>query len=346
MSQSVRLGPVEGEIDAGPAVSSDDDGLPTPLIEVAGVLAKIEWVHKTGSIKDRLARYLLEVSIRSGVLRPGMRIVEASSGNTGISLAYYGRKMGFPVTIVMPEHMSCERIELLRALGADLILCSKEGSFAEAAQIRDAMEAADPNVFNPNQFSNPLNVECHQLTTAQELIAQAGVKIDAFVAGVGTGGTLIGVGRALRQLWPDTVIVAVEPLEAAVMSQGQIGPHSIFGIGDGFIPDIASNGSGGLNEIIDEVVTVSSEEALDAAKWLHETHHLGAGTSSGANFLAAKKIQDRYPVVATVFADGAFKYRSCGLRVCVAGECRFPESCAKSILPLLCGEVAGAVGLG
>jgi cysteine synthase len=307
----------------------------TPLIHVEGILAKVEWVHTTGSVKDRIARYILRRSEEKGLLGPGMRIVEASSGNTGIALAYHGREMGYPVTIVMPEHMSPERIEIIRALGAELILCSEGGSFAEAAAIRDEMAANDPNVFNPDQFSNPLNVECHRETTGQEIIEQAGFKIDAFVAGVGTGGTLIGVGQAIKQKWPDAVIVAVEPAEAAVMTGGPNGSHSIYGIGDGFIPAIAGDGKGGINELIDEVITVSSADALKAAKHLHEIHHLGSGTSSGANFVAAKRLQERYPVVATVFADGSLKYRSCGLRMCGEGECRFPQQCEKSILPSL-----------
>ena len=308
---------------------------PTPLVSVEGVLAKVEWVHPTGSIKDRIAQYILSRSEAEGLLKPGMRIVEATSGNTGIALAYHGRKMGYPVTIIMPEHMSAERIEIMRALGTDLILCSQEGGFAEAAQIRDSMAASDSNLFNPDQFSNPLNVECHRTTTGQELIRQAGVKIDAFVAGVGTGGTLMGIGQALREVWPDVHIVAVEPTEAAVMTGGDNGSHSIFGIGDGFIPNIVANCSGDLTDFIDDVIVISSAEALEAAKWLHEEHQLGVGTSSGANFLAAKLLQARYPVVATVFADGAFKYRSCGLRVCLPGECRFPQRCETSILPTL-----------
>lgn len=308
---------------------------PSPLINVEGVLAKVEWVHSTGSIKDRIAKYILSESEKRGLLRPGMRIVEATSGNTGIALAYHGKKLGYQVTIIMPEHMSPERVQIMRALGADLVLCSKEGSFAEAAQIRDEMAASDPNVFNPDQFSNPLNVECHENTTGQELIEQAGGKIDCFVAGVGTGGTLMGVGKALIRMFPDVVLVAVEPEEAAVMSGGPNGPHSIFGIGDGFIPNIVGDGKGGVNPLIGEVVTVSSHEALEAAKYLHEVHHLGAGTSSGANFVAAKKLQERFGSVATVFADGALKYRSCGLRVCLEGECRFPDECKNSILPSL-----------
>lgn len=309
---------------------------PTPMLCVEGIHVKIEWVHASGSIKDRIARYILSRSQQLGLLKPGMRIVEATSGNTGIALAYHGHKMGFPVTIIMPEHMSPERIRVIRSLGAELILCSEAGSFAEAARIRDEMAASDPNVFNPDQFGNPLNAECHRRTTGQELIDQAGTRIDAFVAGVGTGGTLIGVGQALREVNPHVRLAAVEPAEAAVMSGGTNGSHSIYGIGDGFIPAIVSDGRGGVHPMIDEVITVSSQEALDAAKYLHEEHRLGVGTSSGANFVAAKKMQEKLDVVATVFADGALKYHSCGLRECGPGECMFPDLCQNSILrPLM-----------
>lgn len=302
----------------------------TPLVEVDGVLAKIEFVHPCGSIKDRIALYILRESEKRGLLRPGMRIVEATSGNTGIAMAFYGRKLGYDVTIVMPEHMTEERKALIATLGADLKLCSEAGSFAEAAQIRDAMAAADPNVFNPDQFSNPLNIECHATTTGPELIEQAGKRIDAFVAGVGTGGTLIGVGQALRKEKEKTFLVAVEPCEASVMLGGSGGSHIIFGIGDGFIPPIAGNGEGGLNTLIDEVLAIPCEEALEAAKRLHADHGLAVGISSGANFLAAKRLQERFETVATVFSDGALKYQSHGLTLCDQETCPFRELCAKS----------------
>jgi cysteine synthase A len=239
--------------------------------------------------------------------------------------------LGFEVTIVMPEHMTEERKALIRSLGADLILCSKEGSFAEAARIRDEMAAKDPNVFNPDQFANPLNVECHRLTTGHELIQQAGTQIDAFVAGVGTGGTLIGVGEALRERWPKVHLVAVEPTEAAVMGGGPPGAHTIFGIGDGFIPTIAEDGNGGLNPMIDEVIAIRSEDALEAAKGLNERHHLCVGISSGANYLAAKRLQAHFENVATVFADGYLKYQSFGLEECPMGACPHQDRCRNSV---------------
>jgi cysteine synthase A len=160
----------------------------TPLIAVDDVWAKLECVNPCGSIKDRVATWVVEESERRGLLRPGTRIVEATSGNTGIALAWVGRQRGYPVTIVMPEDMTEERKEMIRSLGAELVLCSAAGSFAEAAAIRDRL-AAENGWFNPDQFSNPLNAECHERTTGAELLAQmAGRQVDAFVAGIGTGG--------------------------------------------------------------------------------------------------------------------------------------------------------------
>ncbi|MGE0638869.1 MAG: PLP-dependent cysteine synthase family protein [Thermoanaerobaculia bacterium] len=295
----------------------------TPLVEVAGVLAKLECTNPCGSIKDRIAGYILDESRRRGGLAPGQRIVEATSGNTGIALAWAGRERGHPVTIVMPEDMTEERKEMIRALGADLVLCSKEGSFAEAARIRDRL-AQENGWFNPDQFSNPLNAECHERTTAAEILEQsAGRHLGAFVAGVGTGGTIIGVARGLRRVFPDLRVVAVEPEESAVMSGGGAGSHGISGIGDGFIPALAGDGSGGTSPEIDAVERVSTDEALAAARELAERHGYCVGISSGANFVAARRLQERFGTVVTVFADGFTKYRSRGLASVEPGRCPF-----------------------
>jgi len=309
-----------------------DANIATPLADLGGIWAKIECVHPTGSIKDRIARYILERSLADGSLRPGMRIVEATSGNTGIAVAYHGSRLGFPVTIVMPEHMTEERKKLIRCLGAELILVSKEGSFAEAVEVRDRI-AQDPDVFCVDQFANPLNTECHAKTTGAEIVAQLGGRpVGAFVAGVGTGGTLIGVGQALREAYPDIHIVAVEPAEASVMSGGPNGPHEIFGIGDGFVPPIAQGAGGELHPIIDEVAVVSSADAIAAGHELREKHRLCVGISSGANYLAAQRLQGEYGAVVTVFADGFSKYVTHGLRRCASGACPFDALCPEPIL--------------
>jgi cysteine synthase A len=303
----------------------------TPLVQVDGFWAKLECTHPTGSIKDRIARYILDRSEELGLLKPGMEIIEATSGNTGIALAHLCRIKGYKVTIVMPENMTEERKEVIRALGADLVLCSKEGSFAEAAAVRDRL-VAERGAFNPDQFSNPLNVECHRETTGREILAQlaaegAGVP-DAFVAGVGTGGTLIGVAQAFRKANPKAWIVAVEPDESAVMSGGPAGAHPIYGIGDGFIPAIAGDGSGGLNPLIDEVVRIPGDWAREAAKRIGADHGYCVGISSGANLLAARTLQERFPTVVTVFADGYAKYATEGLRHCEPGRCPFEHASA------------------
>ncbi len=297
----------------------------TPLVEVDGVFAKLECTNPCGSIKDRIVVYILEESERRGLLRRGMRIVEATSGNTGIAFAYYGRLRGYGVTIVMPENMTEERKTILRQLGADLVLCSREGSFAEAASIRDRL-AREHGWFNPDQFSNPLNVECHYETTGREVVQQMAARgrpIDAFVAGVGTGGTLMGVGKRIRETFPSARIAAVEPAESAVMSGGAPGPHEIGGIGDGFIPAIVSNGQGGVTPFIDEVIQVSSAEAKEAARRLAEERNCCVGVSSGANFVAAKRIAARGATVVTVFADSYAKYQTAGLHHCIPGACVF-----------------------
>lgn len=299
----------------------------TPLVDVAGIYAKLECANPSGSIKDRLAEYILDESEKKGVLKPGMTIVEASSGNTGISLSYFAAQKGYKIIIVMPENMTDERKQIIRELGAELILCAA-GDFVEAAAIRDRM-AEDLKYFNPDQFSNPLNVECHYKTTGREIIKQIRQNVpsvDAFVVGVGTGGTLIGVGKALKEVYPDVYIVAVEPVEAAVMSGGKYVPHEIFGIGDGFIPAIAGDGKGGLHALINEVICVSGKQARDAARYIEEEHGYCVGISSGANYLAAKKLADRFKTVVTVFPDGFSKYQSHGLKHCETGRCRYEDT--------------------
>lgn len=306
----------------------------TPLVEIEGIFVKLECLNPCGSVKDRIAAYILAEAEKRGDLAPGQPIVEATSGNTGIAFAHYGRAAGHPVTIVMPEHMTEERKALIKQLGATLTLCSKEGSFAEAASIRDQI-AADTGAFNPNQFANLLNAECHERTTGAEIIRQM-TKSDlgtvAFVAGVGTGGTLVGVGAALRGAYSDVTILAVEPAEAAVMTGGPNGPHGIFGIGDGFIPDLAGNGDGGLHPMIDGVEVVSTEEAMQVAQELSDRYTFCVGVSSGANFAAARRLKERFETVTTLFADGHQKYHSAGIVQPSAALCPFRHICAKSEL--------------
>ncbi|UCE29441.1 MAG: cysteine synthase family protein [Candidatus Bathyarchaeota archaeon] len=286
----------------------------TPLLKVDEIFAKLECTNPLGSIKDRMVKYIIEQSERLGLLRPGMTIVEASSGNTGIALSYFAREKGYPVIIVMPKNMTSERKRILKKLGSELVLCS-EGNFLEAISIRDKL-AKNEGYFSSNQFSNPLNAKCHYETTAQEILDQIrphSGNIAAFVSGVGTGGTLIGCGKRLKEAFTDMKIVAVEPSESPVMSGGEPGLHGIAGIGDGFIPDIISNGMDGFNELIDDVMCVSTIEARRAAKYLAEEKAMCVGMSAGANFLAAKKASKKYGTTVTIFPDGFLNYRSQGL---------------------------------
>ncbi|MCW3979934.1 MAG: cysteine synthase family protein [Candidatus Bathyarchaeota archaeon] len=299
----------------------------TPLLKVDGVYAKLECANPLGSIKDRIAKYIIERSENAGLLKPGMTIIEATSGNTGIAFSYFAKEKGYPVVIVMPENMTAERKKILRNLGAELILCS-EGDFVEATRIRDDM-AQDPKYFNPDQFSNPLNVECHYQTTAKEILDQISSsheQIEAFVSGVGTGGTLIGCGRRLKEVFSGIRVVAVEPLESPVMSGGEPGLHGIQGIGDGFVPSIISDGRGGLNQLVDEVVCCSTEEAKGAAKYLGEKG-ICVGISSGANFVVAKQMAEKYGTTVTIFADGFSKYKSQGLCRRGSGICPHVVKC-------------------
>lgn len=308
----------------------------SPLVLVEGIWSKLECTNPTGSVKDRIARYIIEKSEDLGLLKPGMEIIEATSGNTGIAIAYVGRFKGYQVTIVMPEHMTDERKDVIRALGAELVLCSKEGSFAEAAAVRDRL-VKERGAFNPDQFSNPLNVECHRVTTGAEILAQLTEQgmgaPDVFVAGVGTGGTLIGVAEAIRTVNPRALIVAVEPDESAVMSGGPAGTHAIYGIGDGFIPAIAGDGRGGLHPLINHVIRIPSDAARATARRLGGTHGFCVGNSSGANFLAAQQLLGRRKTVVTIFPDGYAKYSSEGLSHCLPDRCPYEhESVLDSIL--------------
>ncbi len=304
----------------------------TPLIKLDNIYAKLECINPTGSIKDRMIKFILEESEKRGLLRKGMTIVEATSGNTGIALSYYAKQKGYDATIIMPENVTEERKEFVQRFGAKLILCSSEGSFTEAVRIRDEM-AKDERYFSTDQFSNQLNVECHRRTTGREIIQQLrerSLVADAFVAGVGTGGTLIGVAKALREVNPNVHISAVEPAESPVMSGGAAGLHGIPGIGDGFIPAIVKSENGGLNPIIDELVSIRSSDAKDASISIAKNCGYCVGVSSGANYLAARKLSHSYDSVVTVFPDGFTRYLSMGLSS--SGRCNYnSEACREYV---------------
>jgi len=300
----------------------------TPLVKLDGISAKLECVNPTGSIKDRMVKFILDESEKQGFLRKEMIIVEATSGNTGIALSYFGSQKGYKVRIIMPKNVTKERKEFILSFGAELILCSSEGSFLEAVRIRDDM-VKEEHCFTTDQFSNQLNVECHYQTTGQEIIRQlkvASVTADALVAGVGTGGTLMGIAKALRKTNPNLYVVAVEPAESPVMSGGVAGPHGIGGIGDGFVPALVKNERGNLSPAINEIICVKSSDATEASMKLAENFGYCVGVSSGANFVAAKELSHRFRTVVTVFPDGFTRYLSLGLHP--SGKCSFHgEAC-------------------
>ncbi len=314
------------------------------------IYAKCEQLNLTGSIKDRMALHILKCAYADGSLRPGQRIAEATSGNTGIAFAALCRALGHPVTIFMPEWMSPERKSLIRSYGADIVLVTAEqGGFLGSIRMTEELAAADPNnVFLPRQFANEANVQAHEATTGPEIwiqLSEAGLKPDAFVAGVGTGGTVMGVGRFLRHQNPAVRIHPVEPTESPTLSTGdKVGKHRIQGISDEFIPPIVA-----LKEL-DEVIAVSDGDSILMAQKLAKTLALGVGISSGCNFLAALKAQELSggdAVVVTVFSDDNKKYLTTDLlrEEPVRPEYLSPEVELASVvsLPRCCAFCGGAL---
>ncbi|MFP4057925.1 MAG: cysteine synthase A [Candidatus Brocadiia bacterium] len=282
----------------------------TPLIRLGEerVFAKAEFLNPGGSIKDRVALAMLEGAERDGRLGPGSVIVEPSSGNTGIGVALVGRQKGYRVSIVMPEGMSEERKKLIHALGAELVLTPDEAGIAGAVERVRQMAAADPRIYVPQQFENPDNPRIHYEETARELWRQMSGEVACFVAGVGSGGTLQGIGTFLKEHKPDARIVAVEPKNVSALLGHEPGLHQIQGIGDGFVPDILDVA------LVDEVVEVSDEDAIATTRELGRDHGLLVGISSGANVWAARQLARRIEGnVATVLPDRAERYFSTAL---------------------------------
>lgn len=287
----------------------------TPLVSLRqmtglSIYAKAEFLNPGGSIKDRVAKNMIEQAEKSGELRPGMTIVEPTSGNTGIGLAFVGVRKGYRVIIVMPENMSEERKKIIRALGAELVLTPPEdsidGSVKKAEELAEQME----NCFIPQQFVNPNNPAIHYNTTAVELYDQLEGKVDIFVSGLGSGGTLQGIGKYLKEKNPDLKVAAVEPKNVSALLGHEPGLHSIQGIGDGFIPDVLDT------SLIDDIIEVTDEDAIRTARELASVQGLLCGTSSGANVWACKMLAEKYgkdKVIATVLADRMERYFSTGL---------------------------------
>ena len=287
----------------------------TPLIRLAGasqltscnIFAKAEFMNPGGSIKDRIARHIVFEAEKRGELRPGSTIMEVTSGNTGIALAMVGAMRGYRVVVVMPRTVSEERRNMIASFGAELELIDDIGDIQGAIERTEAVAAERDDVFLPRQFANPDNAEAHRTTTGPEILRQLNGEIDAFVMGVGTGGTIMGVGRALRKAGSRARIVAVEPDESAILSGGEPGPHGIQGLGDGFIPALVN-----VDEI-EQVVRIATKDAIDAAQQIGAAEGLLVGISSGANVLAATQVAAELGPghsVVTVLCDRGERYLS------------------------------------
>ena len=286
----------------------------TPLVEIptaseevsATIYGKLEYFNPTSSIKDRIYYEMITEAIERGDLEPGMEIVECSTGNAGIACTFVGTRLGYDVTIVMPEGMSEERKKVIRALGGDLVETPGGESDVDLSMERvEEILAASENTWFPNQFANPDNPAAHRASTGPEIVEQLGRAPDAFVAGQGTGGTVTGVGRYVGDIGAATAMYALEPAEAPILSCRQWGTHEIEGIGDGFIPENLDP------DLMDGVVTVESERALDRARELHQEEGLFCGISSGANVEGAMRLSEARPeldTIVTIICDTGHRY--------------------------------------
>lgn len=290
----------------------------TPLVELvnyekkneleAKIIAKLEYFNPAGSVKDRIAKAMVDEAEKQGVLKPGAVIIEPTSGNTGIGLASVAASRGYRIIITMPETMSIERRNLLKAYGAELVLT--DGSKGMKGAIEKAHELAGEidNSFIPGQFTNPANPAYHRATTGPEIWKDTDGKVDIFVAGVGTGGTVSGVGEYLKSQNPDVKIVAVEPAASPVLSQGKAGPHGIQGIGAGFIPDALNT------EVYDEIITVENDSAYKTGKEIARTEGILVGISSGAAVWAAQELakrpENKGKIIVVLLPDTGERYLS------------------------------------
>jgi cysteine synthase A len=287
----------------------------TPVVQLhrmpapgsATIWAKLERANPGGSVKDRIGLAMIEAAEQDGLLKPGGVIVEPTSGNTGIGLAMVAAVKGYRLILTMPETLSVERRTLLAAYGAEIVLTPGSEGMKGAVARAEELVRDNPGSFMPQQFKNPANPEVHRRTTAVEILQQVDGPIHAFVAGVGTGGTLTGVGEVLKERYPAVQIVAVEPAGSPVLSGGHPGPHKIQGIGAGFVPDVLNM------DVVDEIITVANEEALETARRLAREEGLLVGISSGAAAFAALRVAERLgegKTVVVILPDTGERYLS------------------------------------
>lgn len=290
----------------------------TPLVEAeniekhlnleAAILIKLEYFNPAGSVKDRVAKAMIEDAETKGILKNGSVIIEPTSGNTGIGLAAIAAAKGYRIILTMPETMSMERRNILKAYGAELALTDGSKGMAGAIEKAEELAREIPGSFIPGQFTNPANPAAHKSSTGPEIWNDTYGKVDFFVAGVGTGGTLTGVGEYLKEKNPDIKVIAVEPADSPVLSEGKSGPHTIQGIGANFVPEVLNT------EIYDEIIPVKGEDALAAAKLLAKKEGVLAGISSGAALHAAivlaKRPENKGKVITALLPDSGDRYYS------------------------------------
>ena len=286
----------------------------TPLMELthleekyqlkAKVLAKLEGFNPAGSVKDRVALAMIDDAEEKGRLKPGSVIIEPTSGNTGIGLASVGAIRGYRVIIVMPDSMSMERRLLMTAFGAELVLTPGAKGMAGAVAKAEELAEEIPNSFVPGQFVNPANAKAHEDTTGPEIWADTDGKVDVFVAGVGTGGTITGVGRYLKQQNPNVKVVAVEPASSPLLSQGKAGPHGIQGIGANFVPDVLDTG------IYDQIIPVTNEDAYELGREMGKVEGFLVGLSAGAALELAKQPENEGKTIVALLPDTGDRYLS------------------------------------
>lgn len=275
---------------------------------IGNILLKLEYFNPAGSIKDRIGQAMIDAAEEAGVLKAGGTIIEGTSGNTGIGLASVGAARGYDVILTMPETMSVERQKILKAYGARIELTAGDGGMNSAMAKAKELAAEIPNSFIPSQFENQINPEIHYQTTGPEIYEDTAGKVDIFVAGIGTGGTISGVGKYLKEQSPAIQVIAVEPTGSPILSKGTKGKHGIQGIGAGFIPDTLNT------EIYDEIVQVKDEDAVETARNLGKTDGVFVGISSGAALWAAKEIaarpENKEKTIVVILPDGGDRYLS------------------------------------